>query len=34
MSDIWERLRDRKDLDAELRKEIVEAFGKQGTVSP
>jgi predicted nucleic acid-binding Zn finger protein len=31
MSDIWERLRDRKCLDAEVRKGIVEAFGKQGT---
>jgi predicted nucleic acid-binding Zn finger protein len=31
MSDIREVLHNRKDLDEELRKEIVEAFGKKGT---
>ena len=31
MSDIWAKLRDRKGLDEELRKEITEAFGKRGT---
>jgi predicted nucleic acid-binding Zn finger protein len=31
MNDIWERLRTRKCLDEELRKEIIEAFGKKGT---
>jgi predicted nucleic acid-binding Zn finger protein len=31
MTDIWERLRDRKCLDEEIRKEIFGAFGKKGT---
>ena len=31
MNDIWAKLRDRKGLDEELRKEITEAFGKRGT---
>jgi predicted nucleic acid-binding Zn finger protein len=31
MSDIWERLRDRKGLDEEIREEILEAFGKKGS---
>jgi predicted nucleic acid-binding Zn finger protein len=31
MTDIRDLIRDRKCLDAEVRKEIVEAFGKKGT---
>ena len=31
MSDIWERLRTKPELDEEIRGEIVEAFGKKGT---
>jgi len=31
MSDIWQRLRKRPELDAELRGEIVAAFGRKGT---
>jgi predicted nucleic acid-binding Zn finger protein len=31
MSDIWQRLRERPELDAELRGEIVAAFGRKGT---
>ena len=30
MSDIWDRLRERHALDAEIRGEIVAAFGKKG----
>ena len=31
MTDIWERLRNKHELDEEIRGEIVEAFGKKGT---
>jgi predicted nucleic acid-binding Zn finger protein len=31
MTDIWERLAQRPGLDAELRGEIVETFGRKGT---
>jgi predicted nucleic acid-binding Zn finger protein len=30
MTDIWERLKKRPELDAEIRKEIEEAFGRKG----
>lgn len=30
MSDLWHRLSERKDLDAELRREIEETFGNRG----
>lgn len=30
MNDIWGRLRERRELDAEIRKEIMEAFGRKG----
>ena len=31
MTDIWERLRTRPELDEEVRGKIVEAFGRKGT---
>jgi predicted nucleic acid-binding Zn finger protein len=31
MSDIWQRLHERPELDAEIRGEIVAAFGRKGT---
>jgi predicted nucleic acid-binding Zn finger protein len=31
MSDIWERLRERHELDPEIRGKIVAAFGRKGT---
>lgn len=31
MNDIWQRLRERRELDAEIRGEIEEAFGRKGT---
>ncbi len=30
MTDIWQRLRERHDLDAELQKEIADMFGRKG----
>jgi len=30
MSDIWQRIRDRREIDEELRKEIEELFGRKG----
>lgn len=31
MNDIWERLRERFELNTEIREEIVELFGRKGT---
>lgn len=31
MNDIWQRLHERPDLDAEIRREVGETFGRKGT---
>ncbi len=30
MTDLWQRIRDRREIDGELRKEIEELFGRKG----